>query len=205
MTPGKIHFLSLPNLATDEVEVLDDPWNIEVPEEVRNLSTADYKRRWRDPTVHHWLLLLVEGREVGGAGYVGADGAGEVIDAERCAVLRYRGAENGDSRGCGGGCLNCRSCVRHDEVDVVGNKAVYDDGAVCGLAGGVLIVKGDLVAELFLQSVHKALSCGVKSRVLSELNDAYAIGLFSGRCGAGGKSKDHRESKNKTKYLFHIK
>lgn len=63
MNVGKVHFLSLPNLATDEVEVLDDPWNIEVPEEVRNLSTADYKRRWRDPTVHHWLLLLVEGRD----------------------------------------------------------------------------------------------------------------------------------------------
>ena len=63
MNAGKVHFFSLPNLATDEVEVLDAPWNVKVDESVLNLSTTDYKRRWRDPTTHHWLLLLVEGRD----------------------------------------------------------------------------------------------------------------------------------------------
>ena len=63
MNSGRVHFLSLPNLATDQVEAIDAPWDIEVPEDVKALSTTDYKRRWRDPTVHHWLLLLVEGRD----------------------------------------------------------------------------------------------------------------------------------------------
>ena len=61
MNSGKVHFLSLPNLATDEVETLDDPWNVKVDPAVLNLSTTAYKRRWRDPTTRHWLLLLVEG------------------------------------------------------------------------------------------------------------------------------------------------
>lgn len=63
MNAGKVHFFSLPNLATDEVEVVDRPWDIKVPEDVKRLSTTDYKRRWRDPATHHWLLLLVEGRD----------------------------------------------------------------------------------------------------------------------------------------------
>lgn len=63
MNTGKVHFLSLPNLATDEVETLDDPWNVKVEPAVLNLSTSDYKRRWRDPLTRHWLLLLVEGRD----------------------------------------------------------------------------------------------------------------------------------------------
>lgn len=63
MNSGKVHFLSLPNLATDEVETLDDPWNVKVDPAVLALSTTAYKRRWRDPTTRHWLLLLVEGRD----------------------------------------------------------------------------------------------------------------------------------------------
>lgn len=63
MNSGKVHFLSLPNLATDEVEILNDPWNVEVDPKVLAMSTAEYKRRWRDPTTRHWLLLLVEGRD----------------------------------------------------------------------------------------------------------------------------------------------
>lgn len=63
MNAGKVHFFSLPNLATDEVEIVDAPWNIKVDPKVLALSTADYKRRWRDPATRHWLLLLVEGRD----------------------------------------------------------------------------------------------------------------------------------------------
>ena len=63
MNAGKVHFFSLPNLATDEVELLDAPWNVKVDEKVLNLSTTEYKKRWRDPTTRHWLLLLVEGRD----------------------------------------------------------------------------------------------------------------------------------------------
>lgn len=63
MNTGKVHFFSLPNLVTDEVEVINDPWNIKVSDDILNLSTADYKRRWRDPNTKHWLLLLVEGRD----------------------------------------------------------------------------------------------------------------------------------------------
>ena len=63
MNASKVHFLSLPNLATDEVEILNDPWNVRVAPEVLSLGTNEYKRRWRDATTRHWLLLLVEGRD----------------------------------------------------------------------------------------------------------------------------------------------
>jgi len=63
MNASKVHFLSLPNLATDEVEILNDPWNVRVAPEVLALGTNEYKRRWRDATTKHWLLLLVEGRD----------------------------------------------------------------------------------------------------------------------------------------------
>lgn len=63
MNTGKVHFFSLPNLATDEVEIVDAPWNVRVDPAVLRLSSTDYKRRWRDPTTRHWLLLLVEGRD----------------------------------------------------------------------------------------------------------------------------------------------
>lgn len=63
MNAGKVHFFALPNLATDEVEVVDAPWNIQVDPKVLGLSTTDYKKRWRDANTRHWLLLLVEGRD----------------------------------------------------------------------------------------------------------------------------------------------
>lgn len=63
MKTSKVHFFSLPNLATDEVEILNDPWNVKVAPEVLALPTREYKRRWRDASTKHWLLLLVEGRD----------------------------------------------------------------------------------------------------------------------------------------------
>lgn len=63
MNAGKVHFFSLPNLATDEVEILNDPWNVKVDDAVLALPTREYKRRWRDASTKHWLLLLVEGRD----------------------------------------------------------------------------------------------------------------------------------------------
>lgn len=56
-------FFSLPNLDTDRVEVISDPWNIQVDPQVLALSKDEYKLRWRNPSTRHWLLSLAEGRD----------------------------------------------------------------------------------------------------------------------------------------------
>lgn len=55
-------FFCLPNLTTNEVTVLEDPWNVKVPEEVLALPKDKYKARWRNPETKHWLLLMAEGQ-----------------------------------------------------------------------------------------------------------------------------------------------
>ncbi len=60
-----IKFFSLPNLDTDRVEVILDPWNIKVDSAILDLPKEEYKQRWRNPTTKHWLLSLAEGRDEG--------------------------------------------------------------------------------------------------------------------------------------------
>ena len=55
-------FFCLPNLATDKVEVITDPWNFKVPESVLNLKKDDYKKRWFNPETKHCLYLLASGQ-----------------------------------------------------------------------------------------------------------------------------------------------
>ena len=55
-------FFRLPNLATDAVEVLEEPWNVKVPEEILALPKEQYKRRWFNPETRHWLISLAQGQ-----------------------------------------------------------------------------------------------------------------------------------------------
>lgn len=55
-------FFYLQNLASTSVTEITDPWNVRVPQEVLDLDTEAYKRRWRNPDTKHWLLLTAEGR-----------------------------------------------------------------------------------------------------------------------------------------------
>lgn len=55
-------FFYLQNLASTNVTEITDPWTVKVPQEVLDLDTEAYKRRWRQPDTKHWLLLTTEGR-----------------------------------------------------------------------------------------------------------------------------------------------
>lgn len=54
-------FFRLPNLATDEVSVLENPWDVQIPSEILDLPKDAYKKRWFNPGTNHYLLLLAEG------------------------------------------------------------------------------------------------------------------------------------------------
>lgn len=55
-------FFSQSNLVDDHVVPLPEPWNVTLPDEVLDLPTPEYKARWRNPDVKHYLLSLAEGR-----------------------------------------------------------------------------------------------------------------------------------------------
>ena len=55
-------FFCLPNLTTDAVTPIEEPWNVEVPQEILNLPKDEYKKRWFNPETRHWLLLLSQGQ-----------------------------------------------------------------------------------------------------------------------------------------------
>lgn len=55
-------FFYLPNLATDEVSVLENPWDVKVDPAVLDLPKEAYKKRWFNPATKHYLLLLTEGQ-----------------------------------------------------------------------------------------------------------------------------------------------
>ena len=59
---SEIKFYCLPNLATDAVSVLEDPWNVRVDQAVLDLPKEEYKKRWMNPETRHWLLLMAEGQ-----------------------------------------------------------------------------------------------------------------------------------------------
>jgi len=54
-------FFCLPNLATDAVTVVEEPWKIEVPQDILDLPKEQYKKRWFNPETKHHLLLLSQG------------------------------------------------------------------------------------------------------------------------------------------------
>lgn len=57
---SEVKFFSLPNLATDEVTVVERPWEIKIPEEILALPKEEYKKRWTNPETRHHLLLMAE-------------------------------------------------------------------------------------------------------------------------------------------------
>ena len=146
------------------------------------------------PLLNHGRLL-VQRRQVGGAGHVGAHQAGKVADLQRHAVFGNRGAQHGDGAGGRGGRLQRRGGVGQNQIHVVGHKAVDDGGAGGALAGGVLLFKGDAVAQRLGQGVFKALGGGVKRHVGGQLANADHIGCFAGFRGvlAAGGQRTHKQ------------
>lgn len=55
-------FFSRPNLCTEEVEVIADPSQIHVAQEVLDLPKEAYKARWSNPETRHYLLSLAQGQ-----------------------------------------------------------------------------------------------------------------------------------------------
>ena len=136
------------------------------------------------PLVNH-ICLLIQRSQIGSTGYVGTHGAGEVINAQSHAVLGHCGAQNGNITGCGGGCLQCGGCVCQHQVHALGNKAVHDGCAGCGIAGCVLLIELHLIAQSLHQSVFKALGCSVQCHVGRQLADANQISFLVLGCGGG--------------------
>ena len=167
--------------------------------------------------------LLVQGGQVGGAGDVGAGGAGPVVDAQCRAIVGDGSAQDRDVRRAGLGGLEGSRGVGQDQVHAGGHEAIDDGSAVGGLAGGVLHVKGDGAAvglDQFRQLVLEALGGGVQRGVLHQLADAHGVGAggaiavclaVSGGCvsgsvaAAGGQAHGHDTSQQGCKqFLFHV-
>ena len=160
----------------------------------------------REQLLEH-VCLTVERCKIGSTGDVGTGLAGPVGYAECGAVVGYRSAEDRNIRGAGLCSLQSRGSVRHNEVHTRGNKAVYDGGAVCGLAGGVLRVKLDLATvslDQLLQLILETLRSRIQRLMLNQLNNAYLIaasrtGIAAGGCiaviaaGAAAAAGSHRE------------
>ena len=139
--------------------------------------------------------LLVQRCQIGRAGDVVAHGTRPVGDVQRGGVVGDRGTQHGDGGGSLCGSLQGRGGVCQNQVNVVGNKAVYDGGAVGGIARGVLLVKLDGVAQLGGQGVLEALRGGVQCHVLHQLADADGVGLGSSavcRRSSGRGSRSRR-------------
>ena len=58
----EVKFFCRPNLAIDDVTVLEKPWEIKVDEAVTNLPKEAYRSRWTNPDTKHYLLLMAEGQ-----------------------------------------------------------------------------------------------------------------------------------------------
>ena len=58
----EVKFFCRPNLAIDDVTVLEKPWEIKVDEAVANLPKEAYRSRWTNPDTKHYLLLMAEGQ-----------------------------------------------------------------------------------------------------------------------------------------------
>ena len=138
------------------------------------------------------IRLLGKGRKVAGAGNVLTDNAGEVVNAERHAVLGNGGAENRDGHGRIVRSLQSGRRVGHNEVVLLGNKAVYDRAANGNITGGVLNIDSNIFfAENVFKRLLKAFGCGVERLMGYQL--AYAdFELFFGR--------SNRETGNRHQY-----
>lgn len=53
-------FFRQPNLATDRVYPIEEPWNFKVPENIRNLDKEQYKAFYKNPETDHCLLYMAE-------------------------------------------------------------------------------------------------------------------------------------------------
>ena len=54
---SEVKFFSLPNLATDEVTVIERPWEIKIPEEILALPKEEYKKRGVINSAHNAQVL----------------------------------------------------------------------------------------------------------------------------------------------------
>ena len=139
--------------------------------------------------------LLIERGQIGRAGDVAADRAGEVVDAERNAVLRDGRAEDRDVLRGGGRSLQRAGRVGKDQIHAAGHEAVADGGAGGRVAGGVLLVEGDVLgAERVGDRVAEALGGRIERVVLHELADADGVVLILGLvavAAAGSQGQDH--------------
>ena len=160
-----------------------------------------------------------------------AGGAGPVVDVQGGAVVGDGGAQNGNVGGGGGGSLQRGGGVGQDQIHIVGHEAVDDGGAVGGIAGGVLLIKGHLRRPaVSVRASLKPWVAGVQSVVLHQLADADGVGLgglgissgslghgfrYSGggsrglgggrsRTGAGRQRGSHHSSQKHCKYFFHF-
>lgn len=57
-----IRFFRQPNLATDRVTPIEDPWNFKVPQEVLDLPKDEYKAHYKNPESDHCLLYMAQGQ-----------------------------------------------------------------------------------------------------------------------------------------------
>ena len=134
----------------------------------------------------HHLELLGHGREVRGAGDVGA-GLVVVLDQAGGGKVSDGGAHDGDVGRGAGGSLGGRRGDGKDQVHAVAHE-LGGDGLAGGLVVlGVLLVDGDGEAG-GVDGLDEALVGGVQGSVLGQLDHADLVGLLAGGRAAVGRA-----------------
>ena len=144
--------------------------------------------------------LLIQRRQVGGAGDIEARRPTPAVDVQRGGVVGHGRAQNRDVAGGRHGGLQRGRGVGHDQVHAVGHEGVDDGRTGVGIAGGVLHVKADGVAQLLGQRVLEALGGGVQRLVLHQLADAHGVGLL----GNGGHAQAQHGGDHYGKQFLHV-
>ena len=149
--------------------------------------------------------LLVQRRQVGGAGYVAANGAVPFGHIQRGGIVGDGGAQDGDLVGGGDGYLQGHGGVGQDQVHLFGDKAVDDGAAVGVFACGVLASEFHIFfTQCGDHSILKAVGCRVQGGVLCHLADTdQIVTVVPCRSAAGRKGQEHQNSQRNSEGLLH--
>ncbi len=133
--------------------------------------------------------LTIQGSQVAGAGNIQLSVALPIADIKRSAVVGNGSAENRDISSSADRRLQGRRSIGHNQVNTGRNEAVRNGSTGSRIAGGILLIKNNPIAQLFGQRIPEALGGGIQCGVLYQLNNAYRVGLLFFSAGTGKTSE----------------
>ena len=135
------------------------------------------------------VRLTIQRSQVAGAGNIQLGVALPVADIKGSAVVGNGSAQNRDiSRGADSRLQSGRS-IGHNQINAGRNEAVGNGCAGSRVAGCILFIKNNPIAQLFGQRIPEALGSGIQCGVLYQLNNTDRVGLLFFSTGTGDTSE----------------